>query len=143
MTRQLKRRICERCGEEFQVANNRKVVLCRKCAEYLRSQGQGPRQLQRQHNNREAENVIQPGVQELDWSKDKQHLLYYLNRFRRFPVYDGISPEKVDDITDGDRRQANRVAARMGGESVGSSGRQVYQRNRAVGFASYDRLRLE
>ncbi len=105
---------CEVCSKDFWAANRRGQFHCKKCAELLRDQGRGPRQ-----PNRKAEagapTAVRGEATLLDWSRAGEDLLYYLKRFRKtVERYDAASPEEMDKITDGDRRLANLVAARMG-----------------------------
>ena len=101
--------ICEICGKEFEASHRRKQIHCPLCAESLRSRGLGPRQQISQTAQR-----INPEVKEIDWSSANNTLLYYLERFNRYSVYDGIIPNEMDLLTDDDRHLANQIAARMG-----------------------------
>lgn len=107
--------VCEECGEDFRASNNREILHCGKCADQLRSEGHGPRQLKRR-----AEASTSPVIQSVtahpfDWSMAEEDLLYYLERFSKtVQRYDAATPEEVNTITDSDRRLANLVAARMG-----------------------------
>ena len=102
---------CEICRKKFEARARRKNVHCRECAEELRRRGQGPVQVKGTtsvnppHNNLPAK--------EIRWEQAEDDLAYYLKRFNRFPVYDGITPSELSQITDEDRRLANKVAARM------------------------------
>jgi hypothetical protein len=50
---------------------------------------------------------------ELVWQRAEDCLRYYLRRFNRFQSYDGITPTHFNEISDDDRRLANKIAARM------------------------------
>jgi hypothetical protein len=111
MAKQLLTLICETCGKKFEAHARRRVVHCQECAEELRRQGLGPIQIRR----RPAANPIfgKPQAKEIAWEHSERDLIYYLNRFNRFPTYDGVMPSDPDQITDEDRRIANQIAARM------------------------------
>lgn len=115
---------CEICGRIFEAKYGRKTVHCKECAERLRKEGRGPIQQKKREE-------YMPITQMLDWSRAGKHLLYYLERFGRFPKYDGINPDKINEITDEDRTLANQVAARMGKEVwdplIGQSIREIGQ----------------
>lgn len=87
---------------------------CRECAEELRRRGLGPVQIKR----RTAANQIfgQTQAKEIAWEHSERDLIYYLNRFNRFPTYDGVMTSGPDQITDEDRRIANQIAARISAE---------------------------
>ena len=115
MERQKRTFICENCGDRFEAANRRRVLHCPKCAEAMRSRGEGPRQRHRQENKIPPALMTRAERCVLDWSKAKQHLIYYLDRFSKtVSNYDSAFPDELNRITDTDRRLANRVAARMG-----------------------------
>ena len=115
---------CEICNQEFQAIHRRKYPHCQKCAEKLRKQGQGPIQLSRRatdtqmtfsawpvrHTDKAYNISIIKGVK-LPCDK---YLYYYLRRFNRYYVYDGVVADSPDLITDQDRQLANKIAARMG-----------------------------
>lgn len=111
MTRQLLTLTCEICNKKFEAHVHRKVVHCRECAEKLRRKGIGPVQSKR----KPTANPIfgKPHAKEIAWENSERDLVYYLNRFNRYPTYDGVMPSDLDDITDEDRRIANQIAARM------------------------------
>ena len=98
---------CEIYGRIFEARRRRKIVHCRECAERLRKEGRGPIQ-----QKSKGEHV--PAIQALDWSKAGEYVLYYLKRFGRSSKYDGVNPDKIDEITDQDRTLANQIAARIG-----------------------------
>jgi len=52
-------------------------------------------------------------AKEISWKQAEDNLAYYLKRFNRFPMYDCVMPSDLDEITDKDRRIANKIAARM------------------------------
>ena len=112
MTKRTIRLVCEICAKEFAAHANRMVVHCPECAEDLRSRGQGPRQIRRK-NSFKLLNCGSVKPREISWEKAEADLIYYLKRFNRFPVYDGVIPYKLDQITDEDRQLANKIAARM------------------------------
>jgi len=68
-------------------------------------------------------------AKEISWERAEDNLAYYLRRFNRFPTYDGVTPSHLDQITDEDRRIANKIAARMSAKTwapiVGESIAQV------------------
>jgi len=103
--------ICETCGRKFEAHARRRVVHCQECAEELRRRGLGPVQIKR----RPAANRIfgKRQSKEITWEHSERDLIYYLNRFNRFPTYDGVMPADPDQLTDEDRRIANQIAARM------------------------------
>lgn len=111
MAKQLLTLICETCGKKFEARAHREVVHCQECAEELRRKGLGPVQVKR----KSAASPIfdKPQVKEIAWEHSERDLIYYLNRFNRFPTYDGVMPSDPDQITDEDRRIANQIAARM------------------------------
>ncbi len=127
MAKQLLTLICETCGKKFEAHAHRRVVYCQECAEELRRKGQGPIQIKR----KPAANQIfgKPHAKEIAWEHSERDLIYYLNRFNRFPTYDGVMPSDPDRITDEDRRLANQIAARMSAETwaqiVGQSIAQI------------------
>ena len=104
------------------------VIHCRECAKNLRSKGQGPIQIQRKGSaDLLYDSIIQ--AREISWERAEDNLIYYLKRFNRFPKYDGVMPSDLDEITDKDRRNANKIAARMSAKTwapiVGESIEQV------------------
>lgn len=112
MTKQTITLVCEICAKEFEARAHRRVVHCQECAIALRSRGQGPRQIQMKDSvNLLCRGSIKPG--KISWERAEADLAYYLKRFNRFPVYDGVIPHNLDQITDEDRRIANKIAARM------------------------------
>lgn len=120
--------VCEICSKKFEAHARRRVVHCRECAEDLRRRGQGPVQIQRKVSaNPPYNSNIQ--AKEISWERAEGHLAYYLKRFNRFPTYDGVMPSDLDQITDEDRRIANKIAARMSAKTwapiVGESIAQV------------------
>lgn len=116
MTRRRIKLVCERCGKEFEAGARRRVVHCRECAEYLRRKGQGPLQIQKKTSlNQPRSGYIQP--KEVCWTRAERDLEYYLQRFKRFQVYDCVTPPNLDSITDEDRQLANKIAARMSAET--------------------------
>ena len=127
MAKQLLTLICETCGKKFEAHARRRVVHCQECAEELRCKGLGPVQIRR----KPAASPIfgKPQAKEIAWEHSERDLIYYLNRFNRFPTYDGVMPSDPDQITDEDRRIANQIAARMSAETwaqiVGQSIAQI------------------
>lgn len=112
VAKQLLTLICETCGRKFEAHVRRRVVHCQECAEELRRKGQGPVQIQRKVSANPLYNSnIQ--VKEISWERAEGNLAYYLKRFNRFPVYDGVMPSDLDQITDEDGQIANKIAARM------------------------------
>lgn len=112
MTKRTITLVCETCAKEFKAHAHRRVVHCQECAKDLRSRGRGPRQIQRKG----SVNLLRSGsieLKEISWERAEADLAYYLKRFNRFPTYDGVMPSKLDQITDEDRRIANKIAARM------------------------------
>jgi len=104
--------VCEICHRQFEAHARRRVVHCQECARDLRSKGQGPRHIQRKGPaNLPCSGSIQ--TKEISWERADHNLAYYLKRFSRFPTYDGVIPSDLDQITDEDRRIANKIAARM------------------------------
>lgn len=104
--------VCKICGKEFEAHARRRIVHCRECAEDLRRKGHGPVQLKRRvstglHYNSNIQ------AKEISWERAEGDLAYYLKKFHRFPVYDGVTPTDLDQITEEDRRIANKIAARM------------------------------
>jgi DNA-directed RNA polymerase subunit RPC12/RpoP len=106
--------ICETCGRKFEAHARRRVVHCQECAEELRHKSLGPVQIK----GKPTANPIfgKPQVKEIAWEHSHRDLIYYLNRFNRFPAYDSMMPSDPDQITDEDRRIANQLAARMSAE---------------------------
>lgn len=128
VAKQLLTLICETCGRKFEAHARRRVVHCQECAEELRRKGHGPVQIQRKVSaNPPYSSDIQ--AKEICWEQAEGHLAYYLRRFNRFPTYDGVMPSDLDQITDEDRRIANKIAARMSAKTwapiVGQSIAQV------------------
>lgn len=115
MARKLITLTCEICGKEFEAHAHRRVIHCRKCAEDLRRKGQGPVQTKRKAFARPPHNNLQ--AKEICWEHAENDLTYYLKRFKRFPVYDGVTPSDPHRITDEDRQLANKIAARMSGKT--------------------------
>ena len=104
--------VCETCGREFEARAHTRVIHCRECAEDLRSRGEGPVQIQRRLSANSPYNTdIQ--AKEISWKRAEDNLVYYLNRFRRFPAYDGVMPSELHRITDADRLIANKIAGRV------------------------------
>lgn len=104
--------VCEKCSEEFEARARRRVVHCRKCAEDLRTKDEGPVQMQRRISaNSPYDGNIQ--AKEIPWTRAEDNLAYYLDRFRRFPAYDGAVPSELHRITDEDRHLANKIGARV------------------------------
>jgi DNA-directed RNA polymerase subunit RPC12/RpoP len=118
---------CETCGSRFEAYSRRKVVHCQECAEELRRKGLGPVQVKRRAYANPIPNKSQ--AKEIAWERSESYLAYYLKRFNRFPVYDGVMPSDPDQITDEDRRIANKIAARMSAKTwapiIGQSIAQV------------------
>jgi hypothetical protein len=103
--------VCEICGKRFEAHAHRRLVHCQECAEDLRHKGLGPLQVKRRISSNLPHGSVQ--VKEICWEQAEKALFYYLERFRRFGVYDGINPFDLDRITDEDRQLANKIAARM------------------------------
>ena len=107
--------VCADCGEEFEATNRRKVALCKRHAEELRQKRLGPRQARKQAKSTDSDLTSRLPPSELDWSKAKDHVDYYLDRFSKtVKKYDGASPSELDRLTLSDRKLANLVAGRMG-----------------------------
>ena len=127
MAKQVITLVCENCGTEFEAYAHRRVVHCPKCAEELRGKGQGPIQIKRRTSATPISSKIQ--AKEISWERAESDLAYYLKRFNRFPTYDGVMPSDLDQITDEDRRIANKIGARMSAETwaqiVGQSIAQI------------------
>ena len=85
---------------------------CRECAEDLRSRGEGPVQVQRRASA-DSPYSIDTQAKEVSWTRAEENLVYYLNRFNRYPAYDGVVPSELHWLTDEDRQMANKIAARM------------------------------
>lgn len=102
-------------------------IHCGDCAEELRRKGIGPVQVKRRASAVSPSTKIQ--IKEISWERSENNLIYYLERFERFPAYDGVMPSDLDQITDEDRRLANKIAARMSAETwsaiIGESIAQV------------------
>jgi len=111
VAKQLITLICETCGRKFEAHADRRVVHCQECAEELRRKGLGPVQIKRRTSATPISSKIQ--AKEISWGRAESDLVYYLKRFGRFPTYDGVMPSDLDQITDEDRRIANKIAARM------------------------------
>jgi len=111
MAKQLLTLICETCGKKFKAHARRRVMHCQECAEELRRRGLGPVQIKRRTAASRIFGKCQ--AKEIAWEHCERDLIYYLNRFNRFPTYDGVMPADPDQITDEDRRIANQIAARM------------------------------
>jgi hypothetical protein len=86
-------------------------VHCRECAEDLRRKGLGPLQAKRRTPPHVAYSNLQ--LKEICWEQAEKDVVYYLERFKRFRVYDGVTPSDLDRITDEDRQLANKIAARI------------------------------
>ena len=118
---------CEICGRKFEAGRSRIRVHCGACAEELRRKGMGPVQVKRRVSAISTSNKVQ--IKEICWERAETSLTYYLNRFDRFPAYDSVMPPDLDQITDEDRRLANKIAARMSAETwspiVGESIAQI------------------
>lgn len=108
MAKQLITLVCETCGRKFEAHAHRRIVHCQECAEELRRKGLGPVQIKRRTSG--SSKIQEKGI---CWGQSESNLAYYLQRFNRFPVYDGVMPTELDQITDEDRRLANKIAARM------------------------------
>lgn len=102
---------CKMCGKEFEARARRRTVHCPECAAYLRRNRLGPEQVKRRASAGSAPSVVQ--VRRICWEETEGDLAYYVERFGRFGVYDGVTPSRLDEITDEDRWLANRIAARM------------------------------
>ena len=126
MGKQLLSLICEDCHKSFEARRRRRIVHCPECAGRLRRRGLGPVQ-----TAMKSANLIcgKPQAKEIAWEQSEKHLIYYLNRFNRFPKYDGVMTSDPDRVTDGDGRIANQVGARMSTETwaqiVGQSIAQI------------------
>ena len=102
---------CETCDKKFEAHARRRVTHCQECAEELRRKGLGPVQIKR---TPAASPILgKPQGKIIAWEHSETDLIYYLNRFNRFPTYDGVMPSSPDQMTDEDRRVANRVGARI------------------------------
>lgn len=102
---------CEICRRQFEARARRKLVHCKRCAGELRRKGQGPVQTSRMAP---AGSLCKDlPTNQICWEEAENDLTYYLERFSRFPEYDGVTPCDTHRITDEDRRLANRIAARM------------------------------
>lgn len=127
MPKQLITLVCETCGRKFEAHAHRRLVHCRECAEELRRKGLGPVQIKRRTSATPTSGKIQ--AKEISWERSESDLAYYLKRFNRFPTYDGVMPSDLDQITNEDRRIANKIAARMSAKTwapiVGESIAQV------------------
>ena len=130
MAKQLLTLICETCGRKFEAHARRRVMHCQECGEELRRKGLGPVQIERRTSANPISSKIQ--AKEIAWERSESDLTYYLKRFNRFPTYDGVTPSDLDQITDEDRRIANKIAARMSAKTwapiVGLSIAQVGDR---------------
>ncbi len=119
--------ICETCGESFEARAHRRVELCQACAQGLRLKGMGPVQAKKRRDTFLPSNEVETKV--MCWERAEADLIYYLERFARYPVYDGVIPLDLDLITDEDGRLANTIAARMSARTwstiVGESIEQV------------------
>jgi hypothetical protein len=102
---------CEICGKKFEARARRKSVHCRECAEDLRRKGLGPVQVKRKTSATPPYSNVQ--AKEVCWKQAEKDLGYYLEKFKRFQAYDGVTPSDLDRITDEDRRLANKIAARL------------------------------
>jgi hypothetical protein len=102
---------CEICGKEFEAYARRKSGHCRECAEDLRRNKLGPVQIKRKTSSNSPYSSVQ--AKEIYWEYAEGDLAYYLERFKKFGVYDGVTPSHLDRITDEDRRLANKIAARI------------------------------
>ena len=111
MAKQLITLVCETCGRKLEAYRQRRVVHCQECAEELRRKGLGPVQIKRRTSATPISSNIR--AKEISWERAESDLAYYLKRFNRFPKYDGVMPSDLDQITDEDRRIANKIAARM------------------------------
>lgn len=102
---------CEACGKKFEAGARRKIVRCRECAEEIRHRGLGPVQIKKRPVT--SPFFSKPIIKEIAWEHADRDLSYYLARFNRYRVYDGVIPSDLDKVTDEDRRMANQIAARM------------------------------
>jgi len=102
---------CEVCHRKFEARARRKSDHCSECAEELRREGQGPVQTKRTATAGSPHMDLP--AKEICWEQAESGLTYYLQRFNRFPTYDGVTPSDTDRITDQDRQLANNIAARV------------------------------
>ena len=127
MAKQLLTLVCESCGRKFEAHARRRVVHCQECAEELRRKGLGPVQIKRRTSANPISSKLE--AKEIAWERSQSDLTYYLKRFNRFRTYDGVVPSDLDQITEEDRRIANKIAARMSAKTwapiVGQSIAQV------------------